>query len=107
MVFERQQRQPPRERTFAEVFPWRNIRRAVMLVLLIVAIVMIKRSTAPLLTRVTEMWGPPPTSSPRSAPPGAPGGPGQREGQRELRVRLGPGLTPTPPTAPAGDTRTR
>jgi hypothetical protein len=72
-----------RERTFAELFPWRNMRRALMLLLLIVAIVFIKRSMSGLLGTATQLWGgPPPPSEPRRdfgvhlspmlAPPGAP-----------------------------------
>ena len=57
------QRTPPRERTFGQLFPWRNIRRAVMLVLLIVAIVVIKRSAQPMLERVGQMWGTPAQTS--------------------------------------------
>jgi hypothetical protein len=59
---------PPRERTFAQVFPWRNMRRALMLLALIGAIVGIKRSAGRFLADVTEWFGAPPptrTSSPR------------------------------------------
>jgi hypothetical protein len=85
MPAERQQRTPPRERTFAEVFPWRNIRRAVMLVFLIVAIVVIKRSAGRFLTRVGEMWGAPaPTATQFD----------HRTGVGNRRIRLGPGLAP-------------
>jgi hypothetical protein len=82
---------PPRERTFAELFPWRNIRRALMLVLLIVAIVVIKRSTGPLLLRVGEMWGPASRSPPSLSGPSAPRGDGVVR-----QIRLGPGLAPRP-----------
>ena len=82
---------PPRERTFAELFPWRNIRRALMLVLLIVAIVVIKRSTSSLLARVGEMWGPSSSPPPSSAGPYPPRGAGV-----DRQIRLGPGLTPRP-----------
>lgn len=74
-------RPPPRERTFAEVFPWRNIRRAAMLVLLIVAIVVIKRSTGGFLNRVGSLWA---TPVRRVAP----------DNETAPRVRLGPGLAP-------------
>jgi len=94
MLPDRPPRPPPRERTFAQLFPWRNIRRAVMLILLIVAIVMIKRSTGPLLSRVGEMWGPPPSGPRSSSRPRAPG-----DG---YEIRLGPGLAPR---APATDAR--
>lgn len=101
MPSERHQRPPPRERTFAELFPWRNIRRALMLVLLILAIVMMKRSAGPLLARMGEMWGSPistPAGVPGLAPAGVPGG------DSVHRVRLGPGLAPQ---IPATDARAR
>ena len=59
MAPERLHRPPPQEKSFGQVFPWRNIRRAMMLVLLIVAIVVIKRSAQPTLERVGQMWGSP------------------------------------------------
>jgi hypothetical protein len=60
MALERlQQRPAPAEKTFRQLFPWRNIRRAMMLVLLIVAIVVIKRSAQPMLERAGQMWGSP------------------------------------------------
>ena len=58
-----QPRPAPRERTFAEVFPWRNLRRAFMLVVLIVGILIIKRSMARLLGTATQMWGAPATKT--------------------------------------------
>ncbi|MES1172279.1 MAG: hypothetical protein ABUL77_03490 [Bacteroidota bacterium] len=103
MVPERFQRPPPRERTFAELFPWRNIRRAVMLVLLIVAIVVIKRSTGGMLTRVGEMWGTPRSAERDSGSARGPSGtpsdqrPGDGAGNAAVRqIRLGPGLAPRP-----------
>ena len=90
---ERQQRSPPRERTFAQLFPWRNMRRAVMLVLLILAIVMIKRSTGPLLSRVGEMWGPPPPIAIVSATAFA---------RRRRRLQDSPGPGTRPPRARGG-----
>jgi hypothetical protein len=63
---------PPRERTFAKLFPWRSVRRAVMLVLLIVAIVAVKRSMGALLGRANQLLGlppPPATTSPPAQPP--------------------------------------
>lgn len=59
MALERLPRSPPQEKSFGQLFPWRNIRRALMLVLLIVAIVVIKRSAQPMLERVGQMWGSP------------------------------------------------
>jgi hypothetical protein len=97
MGFERPTRPSPRERTFAELFPWRNIRRALMLVALIVAIVIIKRSMSPLLGRASQLWGlgsPPPAQprDPRGVPVPRPPGFG---------LHLGPTLAPSPPLHPA------
>lgn len=64
MALERLPRAAPAEKTFGQLFPWRNIRRAMMLVLLIVGIVVIKRSAQPLLERAGQMWGSPRTSAP-------------------------------------------
>jgi hypothetical protein len=101
MGFERPNRPSPRERTFAELFPWRNMRRALMLVALIIAIVVIKRSMSPLLGRASQLWGlgsaPPPARAvdrpgARGAPPG-------------FGAHLGPTLAPrpmTPSPQPAG-----
>ena len=92
MGFERPTRPSPRERTFAELFPWRNIRRALMLVALIVAILIVKRSMSPLLGRASQLWGlgspPPPEHRGGQVPP-----PG-------FGVHLGPTLAPSP-TAPS------
>ena len=81
-------REPPRrERTFAEVFPWRNVARAVMLLVVILGIVALKRSTGSMLTRIGDLWGP--------------AAPGHRATARsEYKAHLGPGLTP-PVGAPA------
>jgi hypothetical protein len=91
------QRPPPAERTFAQLFPWRNVARAMLLVVIILAIVAIQRSTGSLFSRVGELLGPPtptptptPTSSPEAPRPAAP----QPPGQQGPRVRLGPGLAP-------------
>src|SRR4051812_43000280 len=101
MGFERPTRPSPRERTFAELFPWRNIRRALMLVALIVAIVVIKRSMAPLLGRASQLWG---LGSPA---PRAPTGERAVGGVRPapFGAHLGPTLAPrptTPSSQPAG-----
>jgi hypothetical protein len=85
----------PGERTFAQVFPWRSIRRALMLVVLIVAIVVIKRRMGAFLDHAGQLWGPvtPPASSaelPRMRAPGT------------TTVHLGPTLSPK---APAADPR--
>ena len=92
---ERHTRPAPRERTFAEVFPWRNIRRALMLVLLILAIVMIKRSAGPWLARMGEMWGQPATRS-TSTPASSSGA--------VHKIRLGPAFDPP---IPASDTHAK
>ena len=81
-------REPPPERSFLQVFPWRNIRRALMLVLVIFAIVAIKRSTGSLLSRIGDLWGP--ARGTASAPTPTDG----------IRIKLGPGLAPPNP-APA------
>jgi|SRR5450432_290528 len=83
-------RLPPRERTFLELFPWRNILRAAMLLLLILAIVAMKRSTGPLLARLGQMWGSP---GPSNASPTR--GPFETASDPPVRrIRLGPGLSP-------------
>lgn len=103
MGFERPTR--PRERTYVELFPWRNMRRVLMLVALIVAIVVIKRSMAPLLGRASQLWGlgPPTARAPNVDRPVA----GARP--PAFGVHLGPTLapgttTPSPPphARPAG-----
>ena len=87
-----------RERTFAQLFPWRNMRRVIMLLALIVAIIVIKRSMGPLLGRATQLCG---LGSPPSPPPAADAttstaaGPGS-----SFRVHLGPTLAPPPQEAP-------
>jgi hypothetical protein len=97
MGFERPTRPSPRERTFAELFPWRNLRRALMLVALIVAIVFIKRSIAPLLGRASQLWGlgPPPPARTTDRP-------GTEAPRSGFGVHLGPTLAPVPvPPHPA------
>jgi hypothetical protein len=86
------QRLPPRERTFTELFPWRNLRRALMLVLLIVAILVIKRSTGGFLGRMGDLWGTTSAAAPGAPAPTPPGPAGDG-----VRVRLGPGLAPSAP----------
>jgi hypothetical protein len=76
-------RDPVRERSFAEVFPWRNVARAVMLLVVIGGIIAIKRSTGSLLTRVGDLWGGATTAVPA-----------RRAVRPELKVHLGPGLAP-------------
>jgi hypothetical protein len=65
------ERGAPRERSFAQLFPWRNLARALLLVVVILAIVAIKKSAAPLLSRVGELVGAPTVapSSPQAHPP--------------------------------------
>src|SRR5262245_30061007 len=84
---------PPPERTFAELFPWRNVTRALMLVGLILGIVVIKRSAGGFLQRVSDLVASPspPSAAVRPAP------------TRAVNVRLGPGLAPVGlGLAPAG-----
>jgi hypothetical protein len=103
MGFEQPTRRSPRERTFGELFPWRNMRRALMLVALIVAIVVIKRSMSPLLGRASQLWGlgsPPPPARAVDRP-GAPVPP------PAFGAHLGPSLSPrpTPPSPPPAGAR--
>jgi len=87
-----------RERTFAQLFPWRNMRRVIMLVALIVGIIMIKRSMGPLLGRASQLWGP---ASPAPAPADTPTGVGPGP---TFRVHLGPTLAPPrEPPRPSAD----
>lgn len=65
------ERGAPRERSFAELFPWRNLGRALLLVVVILAIVAIKRSAAPLLARMGELVVPPSPRAARAVPPRA------------------------------------
>ncbi|HEY4186528.1 MAG TPA: hypothetical protein VGP07_15735 [Polyangia bacterium] len=87
MDLERHPRPAPRERTFAQLFPWRSIRRALMLVVLIVAIVIIKRRMGAFLEHAGQLWGP---VSPAPAAASHPAG--------TATVHLGPSLAP--PTTP-------
>ena len=89
-----------RERTFAQLFPWRNMRRVIMLLALIVAIIVIKRSMGPLLGRASQLWGlgaPPSPPAPASPQADTPTGVGPSS---SFRVHLGPALAPPPPQAP-------
>lgn len=100
MDLERPPRPAPRERTFAQLFPWRSIRRAAMLVLLIVAIVVIKRRMGAFLQQAGRLWGPltaPPAAAPR---PAAAGGPAPT-----TTVHLGPTLVSPPTPTAGGDAR--
>jgi len=78
---------PPPERTFAELFPWRNVTRALMLVGLILAIVVVKRSAGGFLQRVTNLVAPPSPSAALAPAPRLPVAGG-------ATIRLGPGLAP-------------
>jgi hypothetical protein len=86
-------RDPSRERTFAQLFPWRNVARAVMLLVVILGIIAIKRSTGSMLTRIGDLWG--------GGAPATPV-PAHRATRAEFRTHLGPGLTADGP-APAGE----
>lgn len=79
MSVEGQNRPAPRERTFAQLFPWRNLRRAFMLLVLIVGIVFIKRSMGRLLGNATQLWGGPAVTP---------------EPRRDFGVHLSPTLIP-------------
>jgi hypothetical protein len=72
------------------------MRRVIMLLALIVAIIVIKRSMGPLLGRASQLWG---LGSPPSAPApaGTPTGVGPAP---SFRVHLGPTLAPPPKQAP-------
>ena len=91
MDLERPPRSAPRERTFAQLFPWRSVRRALMLVVLIVAIVVIKHRMGAFLQQAGRLWSPltePPATSPRPAIPSGAVPP--------TTVHLGPALAPQP-----------
>jgi hypothetical protein len=90
MDLERPPRSAPRERTFARVFPWRSVRRALMLLALIVAIVVIKRRMGDFLQQAGRLWSPL-TETPPSRRPPAPGG-----AVPPTTVHLGPALAPRP-----------
>jgi hypothetical protein len=107
MASERPRRPPPQERTFGQVFPWRNIRRALMLVLVILAIIMIKRSTGPLLARVGDTWGAPASVAPASGRTGPRDSSDPSIDHSLRRIRLGPGLAPTAAPGPARDAPAR
>lgn len=92
---------PVRERTFAQLFPWRNVGRAVMLVLVILGVVALKRSTGSLLTRLGDLW---------SAGGKAHQAPGRGEPPRAtpgFTTHLGPALRARPSATGAGADRPR
>jgi hypothetical protein len=104
MPSERHPRPEPPERTFAALFPWRHMRRVVALIVLILAIVMIKRSLGRMLTRAGELWGGPRAASSAPVSPAAPLQSAPPAGPTPFGVHLGPGLAPPPrppPTRPA------
>jgi hypothetical protein len=104
MASQWQFRPAPRERTFAQVFPWRNVLRALALVVLIFAIVMIKRSMRPMLERATQLWATPahsPARPPGQAPRAAPGSRPAAPAADGFGVHLGPGLAPRSPRTDA------
>ena len=96
MDLERHPRPAPRERTFAQVFPWRSLRRALMLVVLIVAIVILKQRMGTFLEHAGRLWVPPSTPAASSvrvpSPARAPGEGGPAAGT--TTVHLGPSLAP-------------
>lgn len=91
---------PPRERTFGEIFPWRNIRRAVLLVVLLMAILAIKRDSGGFINRLMQSWTPPPAAP--ALPHRGAGGPAIGATDAPS-VRLGPGFSP-PPVRDVGKT---
>ena len=91
MDLERPPRSAPRERTFAQLFPWRSVRRALMLVVLIVAIVVIKRRMGAFLQQAGRLWSPITESPAPSQRPPVPAG-----AAPPTTVHLGPALAPQP-----------
>jgi len=90
MEVERPPRPVPRERTFAQVFPWRSVRKALMLLALIIAIVVLKLRMGAFLQQAGRLWSPlteTPTPARRAPDPG---------GAPPPTVHLGPALGPQP-----------
>jgi hypothetical protein len=61
------QLEPPRERRFAELFPWRNVRLAVLLALLIAVIVAYKGVAGRYMSQLTDWFAPPAPAKPPAA----------------------------------------
>jgi len=93
MDVERPPRSVPRERTFAQLFPWRSVRRAVLLVVLIAGIVVIKRRMGDFLQQAGKLWSPL-TETPARRPSESSAAP-------VTSVHLGAGLSPKQPTSDA------
>lgn len=91
MDLERPPRLAPRERTFAQLFPWRSVRRALMLVVLIIAIVVIKVRMGTFLQQAGRLWSPLTETPATSRPPPASG-----DAVPPTTVHLGPALAPQP-----------
>lgn len=84
---------PVRERTFAQLFPWRNVGRAVMLLVVILGIVALKRSTGSLLTRIGDLW------SVGGARRAVPARAASAQATPGFNTHLGPGLRAVPSAA--------
>lgn len=91
MDLERPPQLAPRERTFAQVFPWRSVRRALMLLVLIIGIVVIKRRMGSFLQQAGRLWSPLTETPASSQRPPAPSG-----AVPPTTVHLGPMLAPQP-----------
>jgi len=88
---ERPLRSVPRERTFAQLFPWRSVRKALMLLVLIIAIVVIKLRMGAFLQQAGRLWSPLTETPAASRRPPVPGG-----AVPPTTVHLGPTLAPQP-----------
>jgi hypothetical protein len=91
MDLERPPRLAPRERTFAQVFPWRSVRKALMLLVLIIGIVVIKLRMGAFLQHAGRLWSPLTETPAASRLPPAPSG-----AVPPTTVHLGPTLAPQP-----------
>jgi len=99
MDLERPPRLAPRERTFAQVFPWRSVRKAVMLLVLIIGIVVIKLRMGAFLQQAGRLWSPLTETPASSRRPPAPSG-AVSPGPVQTTVHLGPALAPQPAAPP-------
>jgi len=93
MEVDRPPRSVPRERTFAQVFPWRSVRKALMLLVLIIAIVVIKLRMGAFLQQAGRLWSPlTETPAPNRRAPA----PASGTAAPPTTVHLGPALAPQP-----------
>jgi len=63
MPTERQLQEALRERSFRELFPWKNLRKALFLLMVIVGVVILKRQIDPLLKLAGTSLSPPASQS--------------------------------------------